>query len=79
MFRQFGEHTLNLELWAYLPSRDERVQASDELHTTIDREFRAAGIEVALPKRDINVPTEPAKEWVTKRGAEAAPRASLEG
>jgi potassium efflux system protein len=75
VFTQFGESTLDLELRAFLPSRDERPQASDELHTRIDVEFRKAGIEIALPQRDINVRTETAAEWMRGQGAQTTPPA----
>ena len=77
MFKQFGQHTIDLELWSYLPSRDERAQASDELHTTIDKAFREAGIEIARPQRDINIRTETTADWLRGRG-ETPPTAPVE-
>ena len=71
--------TLDLELWAYLPSRDERVQASDDLHTTIDKALREAGIEVAVPKRDIVVHAESPEECMRSPGGEAVRRAPVQG
>ncbi len=54
-FEQFGDSTLNLVLRCYLPNLDVRVATISELHKAIDREFRAAGIEIAFPQRDIHI------------------------
>lgn len=54
-FEGFGDSTLNLVLRCYLPSLENRLATIHELHTAIDREFRAAGIEIAFPQRDLHV------------------------
>lgn len=53
-FEGFGDSTLNLVLRAYLPDMDNRLSTFSELHTAIDRKFKAAGIEIAFPQLDIH-------------------------
>ena len=38
-----------------LPDIDTRLNSIHDLHTAIDQSFRAAGIEIAFPQRDIHV------------------------
>ncbi|MCA8952868.1 MAG: mechanosensitive ion channel, partial [Planctomycetes bacterium] len=57
LFRGFGDSSLDFQLWVYLPNRDVWRQVIDGLHTAIDKAFRAAGIEIAFPQRDIHVRT----------------------
>ena len=54
-FEGFGDSTLDLILRCYLPSLDDRLRTVTELHEAIDREFKAAGIEIAFPQRDLHV------------------------
>ena len=54
-FEAFGDSTLDLTLRAYLPSLDNRLATTTELLTSIDDAFRAAGIEIAFPQRDLHV------------------------
>ena len=54
-FEAFGDSTLNLVLRAYIPSMDNRLKTITELHEAIDREFKAAGIEIAFPQRDLHI------------------------
>ncbi|MBN1851548.1 MAG: mechanosensitive ion channel, partial [Pirellulales bacterium] len=56
-FEKFGESTLDIVLRCYLESLDERLQTINDLHTSIDREFKKAGIEIAFPQRDIHLRT----------------------
>jgi potassium efflux system protein len=55
VFDAFGESTLNLTLRCFLPSLDGLFPVTHELHEAIHRELRDAGIEIALPQRDIHV------------------------
>ncbi|HID22506.1 MAG TPA: mechanosensitive ion channel, partial [Planctomycetaceae bacterium] len=55
IFDGFGDSTLNFTLRCYLPNLDNRLTVTHELHTAIDREFRAAGIEIAFPQRDLHI------------------------
>ncbi len=54
-FVGFGDSTLNLELRAYLPDLNERLNTISELHTAIDRAFKEAGIEIAFPQLDLHL------------------------
>jgi potassium efflux system protein len=54
-FEGFGESTLNFVIRCYLPNMDNRLSTIHELHMTIDQEFRAAGIRIAFPQRDIHI------------------------
>lgn len=54
-FEEFGESSLNLVLRSYLPSLDCRLQVLTELNTAINDQFRSAGIQIALPQRDLHI------------------------
>ncbi|HEX2210882.1 MAG TPA: mechanosensitive ion channel domain-containing protein [Longimicrobium sp.] len=55
LFREFGESSLDFELLAWLGDpRDENAAAS-ELRFEIDRAFRAEGIEIPFPQRDVHL------------------------
>jgi potassium efflux system protein len=51
----FGDSSLNFVLRCFLPNMDNRGTVIHELHMAIDREFRAAGIEMPYPTHDIHV------------------------
>ncbi len=59
-FQGFGDNSLNMVLRAFLPSLENRLQVIHELHTTIDKSFRKAGLEIAFPQRDLHISTYPA-------------------
>jgi potassium efflux system protein len=52
-FEQFGDSSLNLVLYAYLPDLDNRTIS--ELHTEIDKRFAAAGIDIPNPQFDFHL------------------------
>jgi potassium efflux system protein len=54
-FEGFGDSTLNLVLRCYLADLENRLRAIHELHTMINKEFNAAGIEIAFPQRDLHL------------------------
>lgn len=54
-FEQFGDSSLNLVLFAYLPDLDYRIKTITDMHTTINKRFAAAGIEIAFPQRDVHL------------------------
>jgi len=56
-FEKFGESTLDIVLRCYLESLDERLQTINDLHTSINQEFKKTGIEIAFPQRDIHLRT----------------------
>jgi potassium efflux system protein len=53
-FEQFGDSSLNLTLRAYTSDVSNRLPVTTELHQAIDRKFRAAGIVIAFPQRDVH-------------------------
>jgi potassium efflux system protein len=54
-FEGFGDNSLNLVLRCYLETLDFRLAVMTELHQAIDDKFRAAGIGIAFPQRDIHL------------------------
>ncbi|MAT72979.1 MAG: hypothetical protein CMJ58_26145 [Planctomycetaceae bacterium] len=77
-FEGFGDSSLNLTLRAYLPSLENRLATIHALHTTIDRKFRAGGIEIPFPQRDLNLRNLPA-EWIAANPARSAAAADANG
>lgn len=55
LFIGFGDSSLNFEVRAYVGCIDHYMSTIDELHFSIDQEFRNSGIEIAFPQRDIHV------------------------
>lgn len=55
LFMGFGDSSLNVELRVYIAQIADYLRTISELHCTIDREFRKAGIEIAFPQRDLHV------------------------
>ena len=58
-FEGFGESSLDLILRCFLPSLDSRLKVITQLHLTIDRRFKEAGVEIAFPQRDVHVRSMP--------------------
>ncbi len=56
-FEGFGDNALLLVLRAYLGKLDDRLATITELHQAIYAKFRAAGIEIAFPQRDVHLDT----------------------
>ena len=52
-FERFGDSSLNLVLYAYLPDFDNRSNTITELHTEIVRRFGVADIEIPNPQFDV--------------------------
>jgi potassium efflux system protein len=55
VFTGFGASTLDLELRAFVGSRDHFVTVLHELNTRIERAFREQGIEIAFPQQDLHI------------------------
>lgn len=55
VFLNFGESTLNFELRVYVDQLRDRADTSSDLHREIVRVFRERGIEIAVPRMDLNV------------------------
>lgn len=55
LFMNFGESCLDFELRVWVSDIDNMVVARSEINQEIDRTFRAAGIEIAFPQRDLHL------------------------
>ena len=51
----FGDSSLDFELLAFIPERDETPKVTSDLMTTIHRRFNEAGIEIPFPQQDMNM------------------------
>ena len=73
-FEGFGDNALTLFMRAYLNDVDSRLQTITELHQAILDRFRAAGIEIAFPQRDVHFDTDsPLKIQVVSEGSDIKP------
>ena len=54
-FEGFDDSSLRLILRCYLPTLENRLSVTTELHTAIHHAFESAGIEIPFPQRDIRV------------------------
>lgn len=54
-FEGFDDSSLRLVLRCYLPTLENRLSVTTELHTAIHHAFDSAGIEIPFPQRDIRV------------------------
>jgi potassium efflux system protein len=61
-FIAFGESSLNLELRGFVGNVNQAFGVRSDLHFEIFRRFRAAGVEIPFPQRDIHIRTAPAPE-----------------
>ncbi len=52
-FRDFGESSLNFELFVWIDSPLKRFEAESELRFAVVRVFRARGITIPFPQRDV--------------------------
>jgi potassium efflux system protein len=55
LFLGFGDSTLNFELRVFIPHIDYYLQIRDSMHHAIIKRFRAEGVEIAFPQRDLHV------------------------
>lgn len=55
IFRRFGDSTLDFELRVFMANRDLWPEIIHKLHMQIDAAFRAEGIEIAFPQRDLHI------------------------
>ncbi|MGB5452222.1 MAG: mechanosensitive ion channel domain-containing protein [Sedimenticolaceae bacterium] len=70
-FEGFGDNSLTLNMRAFLNEVDARLATITELHQSILEKFRAAGIEIAYPQRDLHLSTSRPLEMVLRRDAQA--------
>ncbi len=61
-FMSFGDSSLDFELRVFTRGVNQRFLARHELHMSIDKAFREAGIEIAFPQRDLHLRSVP-KAW----------------
>ena len=54
-FMEFGDSSLNFRVLAYVPDIMERLTTQSDLHFAIDEAFRANGIEIPFPQRDLHL------------------------
>ncbi len=59
LFREFGDSSLNFELRVFLFNIDTRLSVISEINFAIDKAFRAEGIEIPFPQRDLHVKSLP--------------------
>ena len=57
-FDGFGDNALTLMLRSYLGSMDNRIATLTAINKAIDAKFKAAGISIAFPQRDIHLDTD---------------------
>ncbi|MDG2150391.1 MAG: mechanosensitive ion channel [Planctomycetota bacterium] len=57
VFTQFGDSTLDFELRVFVTDPELFRTISHPINNAIDREFKAAGIEIAFPQRDLHIRT----------------------
>lgn len=55
IFMGFGDSTLDLELRVFIVGRDNAFNVRDDLNLAINDAFRASGIEIAYPQRDLHI------------------------
>ena len=68
-FEGFGEHALNLVLRCHLETLEFRLPVISELHQAINTKFRAAGINIALPRRHVQLHAVEPIEFSLRRSA----------
>jgi small-conductance mechanosensitive channel len=54
-FQAFGESSLDFELFCHLKDVDKRIDVRSDMHFAVDRAFRANGIEIPFPQRDVHI------------------------
>jgi potassium efflux system protein len=59
LFLGFGDSALLFELRVFSPDVERRLLIKHELHLAVDAGFRAAGIEIAFPQRDLHLRSVP--------------------
>ncbi|WP_372880186.1 mechanosensitive ion channel domain-containing protein [Psychromonas sp.] len=54
-FEQFADSYLSLNLRTYVAKQRDRLRTITEIHKEIDKRFRAAGVVIAFPQRDVHI------------------------
>jgi len=68
VFTGFGDSTLNMELRAFLPTRDMYPRVLHDVNVEIARRFRAEKIEIAFPQQDLHIRTVAVQEPMAPAG-----------
>ena len=55
LFRRFGDSSLDFELRCFIQNIDNRLTVISDLNFAIDEAFRAHGIEIPFPQRDLHI------------------------
>ena len=66
-FLSFGDSSLSFELRVFVRNAEQFFPVRHDLHMSIDKAFREAGIEIAFPQRDLHLRSMPA-DWRGPRG-----------
>ncbi len=59
-FEAFGDSSLNFHLWVHVHTPGDRIPATHEINSAIFEAFRAHGIEIPFPQRDLHLKSWPA-------------------
>jgi potassium efflux system protein len=62
LFLSFGDSSLSFELRVFIRTAEQLFPVRHELHMSIDKAFREAGIEIAFPQRDLHLRSMP-DDW----------------
>ncbi len=73
LFRAFGDSALNFELRCFIQNIDERHGVISDINFALDAAFRAEGIEIPFPQRDVHIRTVPEQDGIPPRPASAPP------
>ena len=68
-FEAFGDNALTLSLKCFVESTEYRLTTITELNIAINKKFKAAGIGIAFPQRDIHIRTLAAEYFEEKDGS----------
>lgn len=71
LFMGFGDSSLDFELRCYIKDVDNRLRSRSDLNFAIDAAFRANGVQIPFPQRDVHVrdyPPEGRSEKTGERG-----------
>jgi len=55
LFRQFGDSTLNFELWCIIHDVNKKYHVQSDLNFAIDKAFRENNITIAFPQCDVHI------------------------
>jgi potassium-dependent mechanosensitive channel len=72
LFLNFGESSLDFELRVWITDFNDRWIIQSELNRDIDRRFRAAGVEIPFPQRDLHLRSVDAQAAGRLKGQETA-------